>query len=292
MGVQITARDGAVKLTGPSDAVGRAASVIEKMQQMVKDRGQLDVGDVHEALAHVAVEGENEVVSPDRIDVYARGVHITPKTEGQAAYVQAIAGADLVFCLGPAGTGKTYLAVAMAVSALKKGTIKRIVLVRPAVEAGEKLGYLPGDLQAKVNPYLRPLFDAMHDMMSFEQLKRFMINDVVEVIPLAYMRGRTLNSAVVILDEAQNTTTAQMLMFLTRLGQHSKMIVTGDDSQIDLERPVESGLIDAVRKLRGIEGIAVVRLGKADIVRHKLVQEIVEAYGGDSAVGRGSRADV
>jgi len=292
MGVQITARDGAVKLTGPSDAVGRTASVIEKMQQMLKDRGQLDIGDVHEAMAHVAVEGESEIVNPDRIDVYTRGMHITPKTEGQAAYVQAIANADLVFCLGPAGTGKTYLAVAMAISALKKGTIKRIVLVRPAVEAGEKLGYLPGDLQAKVNPYLRPLFDAMHDMMSFEQLKRFMINDVVEVIPLAYMRGRTLNSAVVILDEAQNTTTAQMLMFLTRLGQHSKMIVTGDDSQIDLERPAESGLIDAVRKLRGIEGIAVVRLGKADIVRHKLVQEIVEAYGGDSAVGRGSRADV
>jgi len=167
----------------------------------------------------------------------------------------------------------------MALSFLKSGAIKRIVLARPAVEAGEKLGYLPGDIQAKVNPYLRPLFDAMHDMMEFEQIRRFMDNDVIEVIPLAFMRGRTLNKSAIILDEAQNATPQQMLMFLTRLGHHSKMIVTGDDSQSDLGGPTKSGLIDAARRLQGIEGIAVVRLTQADIVRHRLVTQIVRAYG-------------
>ena len=186
---------------------------------------------------------------------------------------------DLTFCLGPAGTGKTYLAVAVSISLLKQQKIKRVVLVRPAVEAGEKLGYLPGDLQAKVNPYLRPLFDAMHDMMTFDQLKRFMQNDIIEVVPLAFMRGRTLNNAAIILDEAQNATVPQMLMFLTRLGNHAKMIVTGDDSQSDLSRGEASGFIDAVRKLEGTPGISVVRLTQHDIVRHPLVQRIVEAYG-------------
>jgi len=288
MNVQLVARDGAVKVSGPSEAVGKAASVVEKMQQILLDRDHLDVADVHEALAQAAVESSAATVSEDRIEVYARGTHLAPKTPGQVKYVRAIAENDLVFCLGPAGTGKTYLAVAMAVSALKQGKIKRIVLVRPAVEAGEKLGYLPGDMQAKVNPYLRPLFDAMHDTMSFDQIKRFMVNDIIEVIPLAFMRGRTLNNSAVILDEAQNTTVAQMLMFLTRLGHHSKMIVTGDDSQIDLERPEQSGLIDAVRKLVHVEGVALVRLTREDIVRHKLVQKIVDAYGGDGAVGRGT----
>ncbi len=286
LGVQLVARNGAVKLSGPSEAVGRSAMVIEKMQQMLLDRGQLDVADVHESLSSVALEKELSAdvdVDLREIDVFSRGMKIVPKTEGQQAYIEAIDNNDLVFCLGPAGTGKTYLAVAMAVSALKKGTIKRIVLVRPAVEAGEKLGYLPGDLQAKVNPYLRPLFDAMHDMMSFEQLKRFMLNDLIEVIPLAYMRGRTLNNAIIILDEAQNTTVAQMLMFLTRLGHHSKMIVTGDDTQIDLEKSKQSGLIDAVNKLENVEGVGVVRLSKGDIVRHHLVQKIVQAYGKDNA---------
>lgn len=286
--VQLVARDGAVKLTGPSDMVGKAASVIEKMQQMLRDRDHLAVADVHEALAQAAVEDDTNTTSDGRIDVYARGTTIAPRTPGQRAYVKAIAENDLVFCLGPAGSGKTYLAVAMAVSALKRGTIKRIVLVRPAVEAGEKLGYLPGDLQAKVNPYLRPLYDAMHDMMSFDQLKRFMVNDILEVVPLAYMRGRTLNSAVIILDEAQNTTVSQMLMFLTRLGHHSKMIVTGDDSQVDLEHPEDSGLFDAVRKLQNVKGITIVKLTRTDIVRHKLVQAVVEAYGGNGTIGRGT----
>lgn len=287
LNVRVVARDGAVKLTGSSESVSKAAAVIEKMQRMLAKCDHIDIEKVHEAIAAVESESATDGKGDDRINVYARTTQIVPKTPGQSHYLEAMARDDLVFCLGPAGTGKTYLAVAMAVSALKQGAINRIVLVRPAVEAGEKLGYLPGDLQAKVNPYLRPLFDAMHDMMSFDQLKRFMINDIIEVIPLAYMRGRTLNNAIVILDEAQNTTVAQMLMFLTRLGHHSKMIVTGDDSQIDLERPEQSGLIDAVRKLRDIDGISAVRLTRADIVRHSLVQAVVQAYGGDDVAGRG-----
>src|SRR5206468_3987602 len=208
--------------------------------------------------------------------VYAKGHAVKPKTDGQRRYGEAMFSHDLTFCIGPAGTGKTYLAVAAAASQLKRGQARRIVLARPAVEAGERLGFLPGDLQAKVNPYLRPLFDALHDMMDFEQVKRFMTNDVIEVIPLAFLRGRTLNESVIILDEAQNTTTAQMLMFLTRLGHDSKMIVTGDTTQIDLPEGVRSGLVDATDKLRGVKGIATVELERADIVRHRLVQNIVD----------------
>ena len=299
-GVQVVARDGAVKLCGPTESVGKTASVIERMQQMLLQRDQLAVADVHEALSDLEFEipdeeesrGNGSIIT-ESIEVFSRGARIVPKTPGQGEYIHAVANNDLVFCLGPAGTGKTYLAVALAVSALKRGVIKRIVLVRPAVEAGEKLGYLPGDLQAKVNPYLRPLFDAMHDMMSFDQLKRFMMNDLIEVIPLAYMRGRTLNNAAIIMDEAQNTTASQMLMFLTRLGHHSKMIVTGDDTQVDLERPDLSGLVDAVRKLEGVKGIGVVRLTGVDIVRHRLVQTIVEVYGGNGTMEtkRGKRSE-
>ena len=289
--VQIVARDGAVKLSGSTQAVGKVAAIIERMQKMLYDRDQLEVADVHEALGSLDADTDDRPFVEDaesfsaHIEVFARGMHIGPKTPGQAEYIKAVTQNDLVFCTGPAGTGKTYLAVAMAVSALKRGVIKRIVLVRPAVEAGEKLGYLPGDLQAKVNPYLRPIFDAMHDMMGFDQLKRFMLNDLIEVIPLAYMRGRTLNNAAIILDEAQNTTSSQMLMFLTRLGHHSKMIVTGDDTQTDLEHPERSGLTYAIKKLKGTRGIAVVRLTGLDIVRHRLVQTIVEAYGDHSATG-------
>jgi phosphate starvation-inducible PhoH-like protein len=185
---------------------------------------------------------------------------------------------DLTFCIGPAGTGKTYLAVAVAVSMLKKKQIRRIVLARPAVEAGEKLGFLPGDIQAKVNPYLRPLFDALEDMMDFAQMKKFMELDIIEIIPLAFMRGRTLNEAVIICDEAQNTSPLQMLMVLTRLGHGSKMIITGDITQIDLEPGQRSGMVEAIATLRRIKGIACVELTRRDIVRHRLVQNIVRAY--------------
>lgn len=280
--VQVTARDSSIKLSGQADAVGKAAKVIESLQQHLKQKGSLGTEDVSRALADVSRPGGS--ARGGAIEVFASNVAIYPKTEGQTRYVDAILDHDLTFCLGPAGTGKTYLAVALGVCLLKQNRIKRIVLVRPAVEAGEKIGYLPGDMQAKVNPYLRPLFDAMHDMMSFDQIKRFMQNDVIEVIPLAFMRGRTLSNSVIILDEAQNSTVSQMLMFLTRLGHHSKMIVTGDDSQVDLAPGQTSGVRDAARRLHGVEGIAVIRLKERDIVRHPLVQNIVEAYG-DSGSG-------
>ena len=284
LGVRISARDSSVKLSGDAAAVSRAAAAIETMRGQLQTVDHLSEQHVVDAIAEASREGNRDAAGG--IEVYAPQ-SVVPKTAGQQGYVEAIRRHDLTFCLGPAGTGKTYLAVAMAVSMLKRDRIKRIVLVRPAVEAGEKLGYLPGDLQAKVNPYLRPLFDAMHDMMSFEQIRRFMQNDIIEVIPLAFMRGRTLNSAAVILDEAQNTTVGQMLMFLTRLGHHSRMIATGDDSQVDLAPGQRSGLIDAVARLHGVDGVAVVALNDRDIVRHRLVQDIVNAYGGERAAGAG-----
>jgi phosphate starvation-inducible protein PhoH and related proteins len=214
----------------------------------------------------------------ERLDVYAGNRPVAPKTDNQRAYLEAIRTHDLVFGIGPAGTGKTYLAVAAGIHLLKSGRVKKLVLARPAVEAGEKLGFLPGDQFAKVNPYLRPLLDALHDMMDYATIKRFMANDVVEISPLAFMRGRTLNDAVVILDEAQNTTRGQMHMFLTRMGQRSKMIVTGDTTQIDLPDPRESGLIDAARRLRRVRGVAFCALDTVDVVRHELVQRIITAY--------------
>jgi len=282
--VQVQSRNTTVRIIGDPPDVARAATVIERLQEMLRHHDALDEDTVRVVLAEADERAGGQAA--DTISVFARDAVITPKTDGQRHYITAMLRHDLVFCLGPAGTGKTYLAVAVAVHQLKRGDAKRIVLVRPAVEAGEKLGFLPGDLQQKVNPYLRPLFDAMHDMMTFDQLKRFMINDVVEVIPLAYMRGRTLNSAIIILDEAQNTTPAQMLMFLTRLGHHSKMIVTGDDSQVDLEPDQPSGLIDAVHRLRGCPGVDVIRLTEVDIVRHRLVQAVVARYASLSASRR------
>ena len=277
-GVRFQARGETIRILGEPPDVARVAAVIEKLQDLLRRRDCISADDLRETVAAVA-EADRQPPG-DALGVFARDATIAPKTDGQRHYVHAMLHHDLVFCLGPAGTGKTYLAVAVAVHLLKLARIKRIVLVRPAVEAGEKLGFLPGDLQQKVNPYLRPLFDAMHDMMTYDQLKRFMVSDVIEVIPLAYMRGRTLNNAVIILDEAQNSTPQQMLMFLTRLGQHSRMIVTGDDSQVDLEPNQRSGLIDAVRRLRHVPGVSVLRLNDSDIVRHRLVQDIVARYAG------------
>ena len=277
LSVQLQARNTTVRILGEPPNVARAAAVIERLQDLLRNRADLDEEAVRDALAEL--DERDGTRNPNALSVFARDAVIAPKTEGQRHYLYAMLHHDLVICLGPAGTGKTYLAVAVAVHLLKRGDTKRIALVRPAVEAGEKLGFLPGDLQQKVNPYLRPLFDAMHDMMTYDQLKRFMVSDVIEVIPLAYMRGRTLNNAVIILDEAQNTTPSQMLMFLTRLGHHSRMIVTGDDSQVDLEPNQASGLIDAVQRLHGCDGVVVVRLLDTDIVRHRLVQAIVARYG-------------
>jgi len=276
LGVQIFAREGQVKVTGAARSVSRAAAVLEALQRQMRHNRPVTVEAVTEAISAAAAEREKQ--ASEVLDVYTAGQLVRAKTPGQKRYIDAMRTHDLIFSTGPAGTGKTYLAVAVAVHMLKHHQAKRLVLVRPAVEAGEKLGFLPGDMQAKVNPYLRPLFDSLHDMMEFEQIRRFMANDLIEVIPLAFMRGRTLNDSVVILDEAQNTTVPQMLMFLTRMGHGSKMIVTGDDSQIDLPDDVPSGLLDAKSRLRGIKGLAIVRLDRGDIVRHRLVQNIVEAY--------------
>ncbi len=287
--VTIVARDNALRISGRSATVAHAAAAIEILRKTARAGAYVEepavLGAIRSAVDSTPRGKRGSTKKPSNyrvIEVYPRGRYISPRTNGQGEYVKAIAEKDLVFCTGPAGTGKTYLAVAMAVAALKEGRIKRIILVRPAVEAGEKLGFLPGDMQAKVNPYLHPLFDALHDMMEFDQIKRLMVNDVIEVIPLAFMRGRTLNDSVVILDESQNTTASQMLMFLTRLGHNSKMIVTGDISQIDLPEERISGMIDACRRLRGIKGIAFVELGDQDIVRHRLVQSVVKAYGSDA----------
>jgi phosphate starvation-inducible PhoH-like protein len=276
LGVSITARDGRIEVTGPDPAVARATEILEQLQVCANRHGEVSPDDVSRALA--AVQNGLGVSEQPPIDVFRVGRQIRPRTPGQAGYLQAIRKHDIVLCCGPAGTGKTYLAVAMAVSALKRQVIRKIVLVRPAVEAGESLGFLPGDLQAKINPYLRPLLDALHEMMDHDLFKSYTEEDLIEVVPLAYMRGRTLNEAFIILDEAQNTTVAQMKMFLTRMGAGSKIVVSGDVTQIDLPSNARSGLVDALWRLRAIEGIASVKLSAADIVRHPLVQQIVHAY--------------
>jgi len=290
LGVQISARDSTLKVSGTAHAVGTAAGVIDDLQRQLRRRDHLTDEQVAESITRTSRQHEQRPTD-GQIDVYSRKAHIEPRTPGQHAYLEAIRRDDLVFCVGPAGSGKTYLAVAMAISMLKAGQVHRMVLVRPAVEAGEKLGFLPGDMAAKVNPYLRPLFDAMYDMMPYDQIQRFVANDVIEIAPLAFMRGRTLNNSIIILDEAQNTTVSQMMMFLTRLGHHSKMIVTGDDSQVDLERPEMSGMTDSLRRLQNIEGISIVRLDQQDIVRHRLVQRIVTAYGNGTNPRRNNSAE-
>lgn len=274
--VQLIARQGRLTIKGKEKEVTRAAEIVDKMQEHLRKRGSLTTARVNTLIR--TLDSLKAVDAGKGIAVYARKKVIEPTTEGQQKYIETMLANDLTFCIGPAGTGKTYLAVAIAVSMLKKKQIRRIVLARPAVEAGEKLGFLPGDLQAKVNPYLRPLFDAIEDMMDFTQMRKFMELDIIEIIPLAFMRGRTLNEAVIICDEAQNTSTMQMLMLLTRLGHGSKMIVTGDITQIDLEPGQKSGMIEAIETLRRIKGIGCVGLDQKDIVRHRLVQNIVQAY--------------
>lgn len=294
LGVAISARGDALRLTGKSEAVGRAAQVLDRLGEaarhdrpisheqlldLIATAGSLGATQFRPGATHP--NGDDAHDAPQAgplLDVYLNGRRVKPITAGQRHYVDSLWNHDLTFCVGPAGTGKTYLAVAAAVSMLKRGDVRKLVLVRPAVEAGEKLGFLPGTMQDKVNPYLRPLLDALHDMMPFEQIERFMAVDLIEIVPLAFMRGRTLNDACIICDEAQNTTKSQMLMFLTRMGHGSKMVVTGDTSQIDLDEPRDSGLVDAVRRLGRVKGVATCALDAADIVRHSLVQRVVEAY--------------
>ena len=276
LGVQITARKANLIVDGKEKNVNRAVEIIDRMQKRLIKHGSLTATDVSSFLTQdvSSLAGETS----EAITVYSHKKVIEPSTKGQLKYVETMLANDLTFCIGPAGTGKTYLAVAIAVSMLKKKQVRRIVLARPAVEAGERLGFLPGDVQAKVNPYLRPLFDALEDTMDFAQMKKFMELDIIEIIPLAFMRGRTLNEAVIICDEAQNTSPLQMLMVLTRLGHGSKMIITGDVTQIDLDVGQKSGMVEAIETLRRIKGIAAVELTQRDIVRHRLVQNIVRAY--------------
>ena len=276
--VNITHRNGEVRISGDDDvAVAQATDAIEQLTEIVRRKGNLTPDLFNETIARVTGESAPRK-SIESIETFQVGREIRPRTPGQASYVDAMKDNDLVFAVGPAGSGKTYLAVAMAVEALKNQEVRRIVLVRPAVEAGESLGFLPGDMQAKINPDLRPLLDAINEMIGYDQVQQLIQRDVIEVCPLAYMRGRTLNEAFIILDEAQNSTISQMKMFLTRMGNSSKIVVSGDHTQIDLPRGTQSGLVDALRRLPDIEGVAVAHLTADDIVRHRLVTDIVRAY--------------
>ncbi len=276
--VDITHRNGQVRISGEDEnSVAQATDAIEQLTEIVRRKGNLTPDLFDETIARVTGESAPRK-SFASIETLQVGREIRPRTPGQIKYIDAIRNNELVFAVGPAGTGKTYLAVAMAVDALKNGRVRKIVLVRPAVEAGESLGFLPGDLQAKINPYLRPLLDAIHEMIGYDQVQQLIQRDVIEVCPLAYMRGRTLNESFIILDEAQNTTIAQMKMFLTRMGEASKIVVSGDPTQIDLPPRTKSGLIDGIGRLKKITGVAITELTAGDIVRHRLVTDIVKAY--------------
>jgi len=279
-GTRVTLRGDTLTLVGAADAVERAISVAQRMIDAAKQGTVLDADDVLRMSMDGSREpagagGDNRIVLPGIRKI------IQPKTPGQAEYLGQIAENDIVVGIGPAGTGKTYLAVAAAVDALARKRVRRIVLARPAVEAGESLGFLPGDMQAKVDPYLRPLYDSLEDMMPVERMQKALETRTIEIAPLAYMRGRTLADAFVILDEAQNATAAQMKMFLTRLGVNSKTVITGDKTQIDLPKREESGLMQIERILTGIDGIAFHYLTETDVVRHRLVREIIKAYAED-----------
>ncbi len=280
-GARVSLRGDTLTLSGTAEQVDRAAGVVQGLLDIARTGEAVSVEDVFRFVQDgVPADsplggGEGKIVLPGLRRA------IAPKTQGQRDYVHAIATTDIVVSIGPAGTGKTYLAVAKAVEAMARKRVKRIILARPAVEAGESLGFLPGDLQAKVDPYLRPLYDALEDMMPAERVQKALEQRTIEIAPLAYMRGRTLNDAFIILDEAQNATGAQMKMFLTRLGVNSKVVVTGDKTQVDLPKREDSGLIQIERILPGIEGIAFCYLDDADVVRHRLVREIIKAYAED-----------
>lgn len=279
--VQIAARETQLHISGEEANVNLAVNVIHKLLEMIQNRETLDTSRIAYAI-QLTRFGQEDVINElmnDVICVNYKGKPVRCKTLGQKRYVSAISNNDIVFGIGPAGTGKTYLAMAMAVTAYKTKQISRIVLTRPAVEAGEKLGFLPGDLQNKVDPYLRPLYDALYDLMGPETYMKLIERAVIEVAPLAYMRGRTLDDSFIILDEAQNTTSEQMKMFLTRMGKGSQAVITGDITQIDLPRGKSTGLIEASQVLREIKGLEFVYLTHKDVVRHELVMRIIEAYG-------------
>ena len=280
LGVDIFAHGGEVTLTGEPEKVELAKLTLEKLREIILRGDPVDRTRIRYAI-ELAGEGKADRIGEIMRDVIAityRGKQVKCKTLGQKQYVDAIKANTATFAVGPAGTGKTYLAIAMAVVAMKNKEIERIILTRPAVEAGEKLGFLPGDLAQKVDPYLRPLYDALHEMLGIDAYQRLVERGAVEVAPLAYMRGRTLNDAFIILDEAQNTTSEQMKMFLTRMGMGSKMVITGDVTQIDLPLGKKSGLVEALEVLKGVDDIGIVRLSHRDVVRHELVQAIVKAY--------------
>lgn len=280
-GVRISAGENGIRISGESsDMVEMAAAVIEQLERISSVNGSIDINTVNYVISMVSEHKQDELsaIYNDCICLSSKGKPIKPKTVGQQNYIEKIKKNTIVFGVGPAGTGKTFLAVAMAVTALKQKQISRIVLTRPAVEAGEKLGFLPGDLQSKIDPYLRPLYDALGEMLGNESFQKHLEKGTIEIAPLAYMRGRTLDDAFIILDEAQNTTPEQMKMFLTRLGNNSKAIVTGDVTQIDLPYIKKSGLIEAIEILDDIDGISIFRFTHKDVVRHPLVQKIILAY--------------
>jgi phosphate starvation-inducible PhoH-like protein len=288
--IRVVLRGDQLVLSGDQEAVERAIPVALHLIELSRLRVPFDVSDIGRFAEESRNQGEVGLVSPDqelRIALPGTRKVVSPKTDGQRRYLEAIAENDVVISIGPAGTGKTYLAVAKAVDALYKKQVKRIILARPAVEAGENLGFLPGDLQEKVDPYLRPLYDALEDMMPAERVRRALESRTIEIAPLAYMRGRTLSDAFVILDEAQNATSLQMKMFLTRLGLNSRVVITGDKTQIDLPRKDDSGLLQVERILGRVEGIALIYLTGVDVIRHRLVKDIIRAYAQDEGAEEG-----
>jgi phosphate starvation-inducible protein PhoH and related proteins len=278
--VSIVNRHDGVRISGGREQVKKAAQLIESLFSALRKGATLEKQDILRMLKETKTERRFDPAefSESKIEVSGKNLAIAPKTKGQQEYIDAIRDHDIVFGIGPAGTGKTYLAMATAVAALKKGQVRRIILTRPAIEAGESLGFLPGDMYEKISPYLRPLYDALYDMMEAERIEKYLEMGIIEVAPLAYMRGRTLNDAFIILDEAQNCTSEQLKMFLTRLGFYSKTVITGDITQSDLPGGEPVGLIQAQEILKDIEGIKFIQLTGADVVRHELVQQIIKAY--------------
>ena len=275
---EILVRGNEIKLDGLERDVEMVHEIIHEMIQTVSRKGALTKKDVHQLIKVIRSENGHPKEVPHEVIHYGKKGAIVPRTAGQKNYVQMVSRDDIVFSVGPAGTGKTFIAVAFAVAALENHDVDRIILCRPAVEAGESLGFLPGDLKEKVDPYLTPLYDALNEMVPANKLKPILNKNIIEIIPLAYMRGRTLNNSFLILDEAQNSTPMQMKMFLTRLGVNSKAIITGDITQIDLPKRSDSGLIDVIKILKGVDGIGFVELNESDVVRHKLVRDIIKAY--------------